>query len=239
MSNKNYVQISHIDTLKAIVDGTEEDGVILDMGGYDASIVGTATTEHGVRLYSFMWSDDAGIHHWSNHPFVTFLEETNIMQFFKKHALGDSKVSLVLNSTIKGIKVNPIIGQNRFRVLRERGGSMLRVTSSGAISSRYENRTLRFCNDCMVDLHLGNCCVSFIDEQNDLDEQYELFGKICFNCKSPLADWSQCKFCREVWWDGCDSHSCDGIRIKEYRDPDWFSFNDFTVAHFHTDPIPD
>lgn len=246
--------INSIATLQSIADSRGEDGIDLELDGQHAFLM-QSYIEGDKRLYSWVVQDGAKtFNRVLNEDFALFLEQANIKELLKKHASGDSqqeisqrkkhasgdsKVTIAFEKNIKGILVTPReeLLQGALRALRVRGKSMLRVTTSGAISNRYKK--LRFCLDCIPDVDIAGCHIHFIDQSNSLDESEELFGKICFNCKAPLAEWSQCSFCRNVWWDGCESHMCDELRAKLRRDPEYLSFDSGLVETFHTNPIPD
>lgn len=252
------VKINSITTLQSIINTAKQvhdTGVELCLDGHDAYIEQTRVSFTGDYLYTYkLYSPEYGAATFAGETWQQFLYEANIKELMKKHALGDlgqemskqnkhalgdSRVELYVEDSVKAFRVLPFDGVKYplLRSTRDSSTSMLRVTQSAAISSRYKK--LRFCTECMDSVQLVHCNIEPLDEHDSLHESEELFGKICFQCKSPLADWSQCSLCRRVWWDECESHMCDELHDKLERDNDWLSFNSGLVERFHTNPIPD
>lgn len=254
---KQHACISNMETLQSVIQSMDinSDTLLLDINGKEVYIDCFGLQNGHIPVYDVRYSNDGKLEIKHNYELKEIIDMLDLQTLLKrpkhalgdsnrtiaeeKHALGDYKVSMLLDRHVKGFKVTPneVSHDTTLRALRVGGQSMLRVTSSGAISSRYQK--LRFCTECMKNVQLVYCTVRSIDETNSLDEENELYGKICFNCKAPLADWSQCTFCRDIWWDDSGSHDCDHIRTKQRRDPEWFSYNEWTIQRFHTNPIPD
>lgn len=50
--------------------------------------------------------------------------------------------------------------------------------------------------------------VAFEVIEEDSKEDDTLIGRLCLDCRSPLADWLLCEVCNTLYWNG-EGHLCD------------------------------